>query len=364
MDMLEFFPMQRRILGKSNLQVSPIGIGGWGIGGLDWNLNMEMGWGNTHAELSFAGLRRAYELGANHFDTADVYGHGHSERLIGQLLREVPRQELVVGTKVGYFKGCAPNAYHPLHMRHQLEMSLSNLGTDYVDIYYFHNFHFDEHDEYLEGAIETVRRFQEAGKVRAVGMRGPHEYAPERQKRATHDRQKYERFLKVAALLKPEVIQVRYNMLTPTYNKAETDIFAWAEANNVGVVMNKPLGQGLLLDKYDPDHPPIFERGDHRRQKRWFSSDGLRILHKRLAPIKERFGGSLEDMVRVALQYCLARSANSCVVVGFKNPQQVEMNLAASHRPLSADDVRFIQNVMAGINEEIGDFFVTEVQNA
>ncbi len=81
--------MQMRILGKSGLLVSEIGIGCWAIGGLDWNLNMEMGWGDTNDEQSLAGLYKAFDLGANHFDTADVYGHGHSERLIGIFLKSV-----------------------------------------------------------------------------------------------------------------------------------------------------------------------------------------------------------------------------------------------------------------------------------
>src|SRR5205807_3620708 len=130
--------VEMRLLGKSGLRVSEVGTGCWAIGGPDWNLEMEMGWSGTNDEQSLAGLRRAFELGANHFDTADVYGHGHSERLIGKFLRGVSRDEVVIGTKVGYFRGCAAHAFHPLHMRHQLEMSLNNLGTEHIDIYYLH----------------------------------------------------------------------------------------------------------------------------------------------------------------------------------------------------------------------------------
>lgn len=349
--------MQTRYLGESGLQVSEIGIGCWPIGGPDWNLNMEMGWSGTDDEKSLAGLYRAFELGANHFDTADVYGHGHSERLLGKFLKNISRDDVIIGTKVGYFKGCAPIAYHPLHMRHQLEMSLSNLGTDYIDIYYFHNLYFGENDEYLESAVEMMYRFKEEGKIRIIGLRGPHRYAPHRKGGGSKPEDKYTRFLKVASTIRPDVIQVRYNMISPTFDRPDTDIFAWAEMNGVGVVINKPLGQGLLLDKYDPDNPPEFGPGDHRRRKRWFNSDGLRILQNRLVRIKERFGYTVEDLVRVALQYCLARSPNACVVVGFKNPSQVEMNLASAGQYLSEDDVQFIRKIMAGVNEEIGSFF-------
>jgi myo-inositol catabolism protein IolS len=349
--------MQMRTLGSSDLAVSEIGIGGWAIGGPDTNLNMDMGWGDTDDDQSLKGLLKAFELGANHFDTADIYGHGHSERLIGQFLKQVPRHTIVIGTKVGYFRGCAPNAYHPLHIRHQLEMSLSNLGTDYIDIYYFHNFHFGVHDEYLLPAIGMMKRLKEDGKIRYIGLRGPHEYAPERAGKTKNADEKYERFLTTAQLVQPTVIQTRYNMISPTFDQSGTDIFQWAEQHHVGIVINKPLGQGLLLDKYDPEHPPLFQAGDHRRNKRWFQSEGLRALNRRLALLKERFGPTTQDLVRVALQYGLARSPRAVTIPGFKNAGQVAMNLAAAGHPLSKDDIQFIRTTMAGLNEEIGRFF-------
>jgi aryl-alcohol dehydrogenase-like predicted oxidoreductase len=349
--------MQTRILGKSGIKVSEIGVGCWAIGGADWNLNMEMGWAGTDDKQSLEGLFRAVDLGATHFDTADIYGHGHSERMLGKLIKEVRRDSLIIGTKVGYFTGCAPAAYHPVHMRHQLEMSLANLKTDYIDIYYFHNLHFGESDEYLEGAVEAMHRFKEEGKVRVIGQRGPHRYAPNRLNRVEEMEGKYERFLRIASLIKPSIIQVRYNVLTPAPESLGINIFTWAETNGVGVVINKPLGQGLLLDKYDPNNPPEFGAGDHRRRKSWFKAEGLRVLQRRLLPIKERFGYASEVLVRVALQYCLASSQTACVIAGFKTPSQVEANLAAAGCYLSKADVQFIHDVMSGINEEIGSFF-------
>lgn len=343
-----------RTLGRSGIEVSEIGIGCWAIGGAAFNLGLPMGWSGTTDADSLDGLRCALELGAVHFDTADVYGHGHSERLLGRAIEQVPRSRLVIGSKVGYFQGTAPNAYHPLHMQHQLEMSLTNLHTDYLDIYYFHNFHFGDGDQYLDDALATMRRFKAEGKIRAIGLRGPHEYAPDRHTGSGGD--KYKRFLQVAERIDPDVIQVRYNLITPTYDDPERDIFRWAAERDVGVVINKPLGQGLLLDKYDPAAPPVFTPGDHRSQKRWFDAVGLEVLHRRLSRIKSRFGQSRADLVRVALQYALHRSSNAAVVVGFKSRAQVEMNLSAAGRSLSASDVEFIRSAMLGIRDEIGEF--------
>ena len=349
--------MRTRVLGKSGILASEIGVGCWAIGGTDWNLNMPMGWGGTDDKKSLAGLHRAFELGANHFDTADVYGHGHSERLIGQFLEQVPRDKVMITSKVGYFRGTAVHAYHPLHMRHQLETTLCNLKTDYLDNYNFHNFNFGENDQYLDDAIAIMYRFKEEGKIRHIGLRGPHTYSPDRIKGIKKSISKYQRFLNCAQLIQPDIIQIRYNMLSPIYNESETDIFNWAETNDVGVFINKSLGQGLLLNKYDPDNPPIFPPGDHRERKVWFQKKGLTVLKAKLAQIQERFGYGTQNLARVAIQYCLARSQMACVVVGFKTPEQIETNLAAADKPLSKEDMEFIQNVMADINEEIGDFY-------
>lgn len=352
--------MNTRILGKSGIEVSEIGIGCWPIGGLDWNLNMGMGWGGADDRDSLNGLRRAFDLGANYFDTADVYGHGHSERLVGQLLRDVSREKVIVGTKVGYFRGCASSAYDPLHMRHQLEMSLNNLGTDHVDIYSFHNLFFGDNEEYLADAVESMYRFQQDGKIRFIGLRGPHLYAPHRQQGAERSESKHKQFLRLATLIEPAIIQVRYNMITPALSGSSLNIFRWAEEQQVGILITKPLGQGLLLDKYDPQSPPAFEHGDHRQRKRWYAADALGVLQNRLSIIKGRFGDSTQDLVRVALQYCLSKSQNACVVPGFKNASQVEMNISAGNHQLSEEDVQFIQSTMAGVNEDIGSFFLNE----
>lgn len=351
------YVMKTRLLGKSGIVVSEIGIGCWAIGGTDWNLNMPMGWGGYDNKESLKGLHCAFRLGANHFDTADVYGRGHSERLLGQFLEQIPRDKVIITSKVGYFRGTAVNAYHPLHMRHQLEMSLCNLKTDYLDNYNFHNFNFGEHDEYLDDAIATMYRFKEEGKIRNIGLRGPHTYGPDRVKGIKKPVSKYQRFLNLVQLIQPDSIQIRYNMLSPIYDKSEHNIFDWAETNNVGVFINKSLGQGLLLDKYDPDNPPIFPSGDHRSRKVWFQEKGLRVLKTKLTQMQERFGYGTKNLTRVAIQYCLARSKMACVVVGFRTPEQAEMNLAAADKPLSKRDIKFIQNLMTDVNEKIGNFY-------
>lgn len=354
--------VERRSLGSSGISVSALGMGCWGIGGAATNLGLPMGWSTADDDASLRGLARAFELGVTLFDTADVYGLGHSERLLGRFLRHVPREEVVLCSKVGYFRGTAPNAYQPLHLRHQLEQTLDNLGTDYLDVYLLHNFDFGPNDAYLPAAIEQVRSLQAAGLVRAVGMRGPHRLATERLTTPTAERgDKHARFREVFALVRPQVLAVRCNLLTPD---GPDDIVAFAGRQGTGVLLNKPLAQGLLTGKYDPARRPIFGPGDHRLRKRWFTRQGIGVVHEGLAPLRQRFGERPQDLVRVALRYCLQRADHAAVLVGFTTPEQVEMNLTCLGAPLTDDDMAFVRAAMARLRERLdaaGEVFVDEI---
>lgn len=315
----------------------------------------------TDDDAARRGLDTAYELGANLFDTADVYGHGHSERLLGEFLRHVPRSAVAVTSKVGYFTGTAAHAYEPLHMRHQLEQTLHNLGTDHLDIYLLHNANFGPEDRYLTGAVETMRTFQAEGLVRAIGMRGPHRYAPDRLVKDALRDDKYVRFRELFEVIRPEVLTVRYNLLTPGRSGSD-DIFTFAAHRDAVVLVNKPLGQGLLTGKYNPQQPPVFGDGDHRRRKRWFTPAALTILLDELAPLRERFGAQPRDLIRVALRYCL--HARTVLIVGFTRPAQVVENLTCLGEPLTAADVEFIAEVGQRTQRALdaaGEVFLNEV---
>ncbi len=322
--------MEYRTLGRSGLKVSDVGLGCWAIGGPSWRDGGAVGWSGSSDDDSLAGLRRAHEVGVNHLDTADVYGDGHSERLIGRFLKDVPRDDMVIASKVGWFRGTAPSAMQPAHVRHQLEQSLLNLGTDHIDLYYFHNTNFGPGDLYLEEAADTMRRLQNEGKIRVIGQSA---YG-------------YHDFLRVCPVTRPDVIQFGYSAFGSDMDRPATDIFRWAEGQNLGMVLFGPLAKGLLLDKFDPDHPPQFGEGDIRGGDSGFTRERLLNLRRRLVPIKARFGGDVQDMARVALQYALARSPQACVIPGFKDARQVDSNAQVSGRPLTAEDVTFIRQTL------------------
>jgi myo-inositol catabolism protein IolS len=323
--------MNYRTLGRSGLKVSEISLGCWAIGGPSWRDGNPVGWSGNNDEQSLAGLKRAYELGINHFDTADVYGDGHSERILGQFLKTVPRDEIVIASKVGWFRGTAPGAMQPLHVRHQLEQSLMNLGTDYIDLHYFHNTNFGPDDLYLEEAADLMRTFQQEGKVRVIGQSA---YSPGD-------------FQRVCKFTKPDVIQFRYSAPGNASTDPDENIIEWAKPQNLGMVLFGPLQQGLLLDKFDPENPPQRGEGDIRANNTGFTKEGLLKKREQLKPIKERFGGSVEELVRVALQFALYESPNACVIPGFKNAAQVEVNAAASGKPLSDEEFEFVRSSLS-----------------
>lgn len=318
----------RRRLGRTGLKVSEVSLGTWTLGGESFNEGRPNGWGGLDEREAEKAVLRAVELGCNHFDTADVYGAGRSEQLLGRVLGPY-RQDLVLATKVGWFRGTAENAYHPVHIRHQLEQSLINLRTDYVDIYYFHHGDFGEGDVRLNDAVEVMYRLKQEGKLRFVGQ-------------SAYSQEDFEKLIPV---VRPDVLQSSTHMLNLKMIGPQSRIPALVREHDLGLVGFSPMAQGLLLDKYDPDNPPEFTEGDQRRVSRWFKPEFLREMRPRLDALKARFGHATEDLLRASLQYVLAYPEVSCVIPGFRNSAQVEMNLSASGKPISREDREWIREL-------------------
>jgi len=354
-------PALRRRSLCNRFQVCPIGIGCWAIGGPAHNLGLPIGWSTADDAAALEGLGIAFQLGANLFDTADVYGLGHSERLLGQFLAKVPRSEVVLSSKVGYFSGTSVHPYAPAHMRRQLETTLENLGTPYLDLYAFHNANFGPDDKYLEPAIAELRNFQQEGLVGAIGMRGPHRFALDRGLKPTaFSIDKHQRFLELFDQIQPDYIALRFNALTPIPRVGTRTLFSYVADHGVDVLLTKPLCQGLLTGKYRPETPPEFTHGDHRLNKSWFSGQALELIMDGLAPLRDRFGATQQGLVRAALNYCVQQADNVVALVGFTTPEQVRQNLEAVREPLEADDIRLICDVGAQLRERLdarGQFF-------
>src|SRR5437870_13539162 len=162
--------MQYRDLGRTGIRVSAIGFGGWAIGGTTEASGTPLGWGHTFDDESLAAIRRARELGVTFFDTADSYGFGRSESLLGIVLSRY-RQEVVIATKVGVARsksGELKKDFSRQHIFHAVDGSLKRLRTDYIDLYQLHNPTMEElRREHIQEAMD---RLQEIGKIRFWGV--------------------------------------------------------------------------------------------------------------------------------------------------------------------------------------------------
>jgi len=329
-----------RTLGKSGLKVTEIGLGCWAIGGPSFSDDGEPnGWAGAEDRESLKGLLKAYELGINHWDSADAYGKGHSERLIGKVFSEggVRREEIVLASKTGWFKGSAAHPYEPLHVRHQLEQTLQNLRTEYVDIYYFHNPFFGENDEYLEPASEVVHRMKAEGKIRVIGQSA---YG-------------YDQFLRVCPVTRPEVLQLPYNAMQSPFDHADKNIFKWADEQNLGIVMFGTYAMGLLLGKYDQQHPPKFDAGDIRSVREIFDMDFVNRLTPAIKKLKVKFGNTIADLASAANQYALTKSEHAVAIPGFKNERQVEINFSTMGKRLSEEEAGFIESILQPFKKRV-----------
>ena len=322
--------MQYRNLKSTNLNVSEISLGCWTLGGPNVNhQGIPCGWKAVDEKEVMSAVHFALDQGVNHFDNADIYGNGKAERLLEKSLGEKTK-DVIIATKVGYFLGTAEHAYDPIHIRHQCEQSLKNLNRDVIDIYYFHNCSFGPNDLYLEEALATFQKLKEEGKIRYIGLSDWSDKA----------------ILRVIDKINPQVVQSWASSLDDHFISTGALLRKKLEEKNISYVTFSPLAQGLLLDKYDPNHPPQFEAGDNRLYSRKFKKDFLQNLKPRLQKIKERFGAETKDLAAVALRYLLKNPVVGCVIPGFRTLSQVQCNLSAAALDLSDEDVLWIRKTL------------------
>lgn len=325
--------MRYRSIGRSDVKVSEISFGCWTLGGPNWSRGEPNGWGEVDEDEVVAGVKVGLDAGVNHFDNADVYGNGRAERRLARALQKlgVNSTGVVIATKVGWFAGTAQHAYEPAHIRHQCEQSLINLKRDCIDLYYFHHADFGPDDRYLDDAVATMNKLVEEGKVRHKGQ-------------SAYSADEFER---VVPKVQPLVLQCHANALHDDFITPGSRVQALMEKHDLSAVCFGPLGQGLLLDKFDPKRLPQFEPGDHRARNDAFSAESLAELKPKLQEVKKRFGATTEDLAAAALQFVLSHPRVACVIPGFRNERQAKCNVAEAERKLTAEDIEFIRKTLA-----------------
>jgi aryl-alcohol dehydrogenase-like predicted oxidoreductase len=296
--------MERRRLGRTGALVSEIGYGAWGIGGAQW-----MG---AQDDESLRALNRAVDLGLNFIDTALAYGDGHSEELVGRLVRD-RQEEILVATKIppGNWEWPAvkpaAEVFPAAHIRHSCEKSLKNLGLERIDLLQLHVWR----DDYLQAdwVADTLRALQREGKVRWLGI-SINDHAPASALQA------------VASGLF-DTVQVIFNIYDPTPAEA---LFPACQRHDVGVIVRVPFDEGGLLGTITA--ATTFPEGDFRNV--YFKGERKREVHARTVALKGLLGEEAKTLPELALRFCLSEDAVSTVIPGMRRISSVEANVAAS----------------------------------
>lgn len=298
--------MRYRKLGRTNFEVSEIGYGAWGIGGRQWL-------GGDDDE-SLKALRRAIELGLNFIDTALAYGEGHSERLVGQIIRET-RHKIYVATKVPPENllwparpGIGIDQVFPYdYILKCTETSLRNLKTETIDLQQLHvwNPEWTSRDEWRR-AFEELKK---SGKVRAVGV-SINDHQPD----SALD------LIKTGLI---DTVQVIYNIFD---RSPERNLFPLAQQMNIGVLARVPLDEGSLTGTITES--TTFEPGDFRSF--YFKGDRKKQVVEHVNALVRDLNPADGSLPEVALRFCLSHSAVSTVIPGMRRVRNAEMNTSVS----------------------------------
>lgn len=297
--------MQYRVLGRTGLRVSEISLGTWAMGGPAEIDGKQIGWGAADDAGSLSALHRAQELGVNFFDTADVYGFGHSEELLGQAFGG-HWDGCYVATKVGNVRapgGLTQKNFSKGYILHACEASLHRLRKDTIDLYQLHNPSLDviQQGDWPEVMEELVH----AGKVCFYGV-------------SITTREEARAFLERGA---GHTIQLVYNLV----RQEMAELFAELASANIAVIVRVPLYYGLLTGKFTPE--TRFPADDHRAER--LPPDVLAAELRKIEKLKFLVQGS-RTLAQAALKFILSHPAVSTVIPGGRSVRQVEDNCAAS----------------------------------
>jgi len=301
-------------LQKTDFQISVIGIGTNKVGGHNYfkDLNEEEG---------KAFVKEAIRLGVNFIDTADVYGHGRSEELIGEALKEigVKREELFIATKGGCQWGADGSTRinnRPEYLRSALEASLKRLQTDYVDLYYLH---FPDNETPIAESVGELARLQEEGKIRAIGVSNL----------SLEQLQEADRTAAVTAL------QAGYNMFD---RSVEADVLPYCAQHGISFIPYFPLASGLLSGKYKIGDPAI------RRMSQEEFDEKVNIAERLKGVAAEK----QTTLPNLALAWLLAQDGVDAVIPGGRRPDHIRGLIEAAEIELSASDLERIDAILKG----------------
>ena len=318
--------MNYRHLGASGLRVSEISLGSWLTYG-----------GTVEDESATACIHRAFELGVNFFDTANIYRYGEAEEVVGRALRGIDRDDYVLATKVYFPMGNGPNdrGLSRKHIFEQCERSLDRLGVDYVDLYQCHR---PDPQTPLEETLRALDDLVRQGKVLYVGVsEWPAELLDEA------------RQIQAERGYDPVVSnQPQYSML---HRRIEADVVPISKQLGIGQIVWSPIAQGVLTGKYKPGNPPpegSRATGPDAGFMSFLMRDDVLEAVQRLVPIAEGVGASLAQL---AIAWVLREPNVSSAIVGASRPEQVDENFGAVGLELS-------QDVLGAVDDALGPMVI------
>lgn len=308
--------MELRTLGNSGISVSAVSLGTWAIGGANW--------GAVNDGDSVAAIQEAIDVGMTFIDTADIYGKGHSEEIVGKAIKG-RRDQVVVATKVANRWNEAGEVWPDCSYDYILEAvqaSLARLQTDYIDVYIIHR---PDPDTPIPETMRALEKLQQDGVVRAVGV-------------SRYDREQIEQ---AQGCIQLHVAQYPLSI----FRRGEiTPILPFCRQHEIGVMAYAPLAKGLLTGKFDPTS--TFPENDLRSGMQEFQGqtfkDRLEAV-ERLRPIAAKYDKSLAQL---AINWNLCQRGVTTALTGAKTPQQVRENAGGAGWQLTAEDLREIGRIV------------------
>jgi aryl-alcohol dehydrogenase-like predicted oxidoreductase len=309
-----------RRLGSSDIDVSEISLGSW----LTYS-------GGVAREQAQACVRKAFDVGINFIDTANVYGRGAAETLLGEVLAAYDRSSYVLATKVYFPMSDTDRGLSAAQIHKQIDASLERLRTDHVDLYQCHRY--DEHTP-LEETMGALTEVVQAGKARQIGF-------------SEWTAGQIEASLAIPGAVRWVSSQPQYSML---WRAPEAEVIPLCEREQISQIVWSPLAQGVLTGKYTSGAPPPPDSRAASESMSTFIGPLVapQVLEavQRLRPVADQAGLS---MVQLALAWVLRQGNVASAIVGASRPEQVETNASASGIVLSADTLAAIDDALGEV---------------
>jgi voltage-dependent potassium channel beta subunit len=322
--------VEYRHLGKHGVRVSEICLGSW------------LTYGSATEESAARDcIEKAYDLGVNFFDTANVYARGGAEKVVGKVLAQYPRESYVLATKVYFPMGSGANdrGLSRKHIIEQCNASLKRLGVDYIDLYQAHRY---DPSVPLSETLMAFDHLMQQGKILYYGVS---EWSAGQLAHASD-------LIRLAGLAPIASNQPYYNILG---RKIEKEVMPLCHREGIGMINFSPLAQGILTGKYKPGQPlPEGSRASDPKQNKFMNQGELdqQVLTKvqKLVPLAEQEGLTLSQL---ALAWCLRNEALSSVIIGATKPSQVEDNVGAAGKKLSPETLNAIEALFPLESEQL-----------